>query len=597
MRNIRTATLLILLAVASVPIATATASVDVTISSVEVSPSETVPGGEVTIEPTIENFESSSAGYVVDRVVVVSADDSSDRYGRVDDVGTVPAGSSKTIPLTASFDDPGTYDLRVRVAGRDADTGRPTRLSYPVTVDVRERALQVDVEANDTVVGVQGDGSVTIANSLDSPVEDIELTVEGENAQITNRREVLASLAGDSSRTIEFKYSTDSPGEQTLTATLSYTTAGGATNTVTDEVRIRAREGGPRLDIDTNSSIAGIESDGTVTVANGLGVALTGAELTISGEGVSVRDDRTVFTRVADGESVTAGFDFRPAAAGEQTLTATLTYSTPDGATRSVSETVTVETEQLSDDVALDLEARSEGNSQAVTARILNRGNAPVTSVSVRGRSQNASLQPALVDRVPPGESRTVRLNATMSRDRAAVDVEATYDVGDATGSTTASTVLTRTPGTIELTSLEVRPDRGRLRVSGSASNLGTTDAESVLVSVADTERVTPASPNPEYFVGTVPSSDFVSFDVYASVDGNVSTVPLNVSYLVDGQQYTRTVDVDAAGASRALAAGPESSDGGSSGGFLLPATVGGIVVLAVAGVVARAWRNSRGSD
>jgi hypothetical protein len=140
-------------------------------------------------------------------------------------------------------------------------------------------------------------------------------------------------------------------------------------------------------------------------------------------------------------------------------------------------------------------------------------------------------------------------------------------------------------------------PDGGRLRISGSASNLGTTDAQSVLVGVVDTDRVTPTAPNREYFVGTVPASDFVSFDVYATTEGNVSTVPLRVEYLVDGQRYTRTVEVDAAGASRALAAGPDIDRSSGGGGFLLPLAVGAVVVVVVLAVVVRAWRASRGGD
>jgi len=599
MNNRTTLAFLAVLTVALLPAVSAATTVDVTISDVDVSPSEPVPGGEITVEPTVENFGSSSAGYFVDRVRVVEAGDDSDpdEYADVKDIGTVPVGATKSVPLSVTFDEAGTYDLRVRVSGRNAETDQRTQLNYPLTIAVEERQPQVNVDANDSVAGVRSEGSVTVANSLGSPIEDVELTVDGEAVSITNRRAVLATVDSDASRTVDFEYRADEPGSHTVTATLTYTTAGGVTDTVTDTVTVRTTEGRPQIAVDTNTSIAGVESEGTVTVANGLGAAVTNAELTLEGDDVTVSDDRSVFTRIADGDSATANFAFTPAEAGEQELTATLTYSTRGGATRTVTETVTVETERLRDRVALDVSTREGGDSQVVTVTVLNQGNAPLSNVSVGGRSTNATVGRALLDRVAPGESRTVRLNASLSADRAAVDVRTTYDVADQRGETAATTALTQTPGTIGLTGIEVVPEGNRLRVSGSASNLGTTDAQSVLVSVVDSERVTPTAPNREFFVGTVPASDFVSFDVYAAVDGNVSTVPLEVQYLVDGERHTRTVDVDAAGASRALAAGPEPETRSSGGGFLLPAVVGLLVAAVVIAVVVRAWRNSRGGD
>ncbi|MFB6140081.1 MAG: CARDB domain-containing protein [Halosimplex sp.] len=588
---------LALIAVVSLPAVSAATTADVTISGVDVRPADPVPGAETTIEPTIENFASSTAGYFVDKVSIVEADGGKDpeEYVDVTDIGIVPVDGTKSVPLTVTFDEPGTYDLLVKVTGRETEQDRQTRLNYPVSVTVEQRYPQVDVNANDSVAGVRSDGSVTVANSLGSPIENVELTVDGENVTITNRRAVLATVRSNASRTVGFDYRADEPGIHEVTANLTYTTAGGVTDTVSDTVAVRTTVERPKLDVDTNASIAGLESDGAVTIANGLGAAVTDAELTVSGDGLTVRNDRTVFTRISDGEAATANFDFEPSAAGEHELTATLTYSTRGGATRTVTETTTVDTDPLRDRVALDVNTREGGNSQSVRVSVLNQGNAPITNVSVRGSSSNASVGQALVSRVAAGESRTVRLNATLSADRADVDVSATYDVAGQRGRATAETALTQTPGTIGLTGIEVAPEDGRLRISGSASNLGTTDAQSVLVSVVDTDRVTPVAK--EYFVGTVPASDFVSFDVSATVDGNVSSIPLRVEYLVDGTRHTRTVDVDTAAASRALSAGPDVGSNSGGGGFLLPAAIAVVVALLVLVVIARAWRTSRGGD
>lgn len=603
MTHKRTLAVVAVLALAVVPGIVA-ADVDVTVQDVNVTPAEAVPGDEVTVEATVANLESSDGGYEVDRVVLESTGSRSKEYDDVTNLGTIPAGQSRLVPLSASFEDPGTYRLRVKVYGHSTTTDRRTTVQYPVTVEVTDRKPQVDVDANDTAVGVTGQGSVTVVNSLGSPVEDVELTVDGADVAITNRREVLATLESGDSRTVNFEYRPQSAGTHTLNATLTYTTLGGTTDSVTERVTIQSERIRPQLDVSANDSIAGIESSGSVTVANGIGTDIRNVELTVEGDGVTVRDDRSVFTRVADGESVVTAFDFEPDSAGTHTLNATLSYTTGGGTVRTVSETVTVETDPLRDRVSLDVSTTQGGGSQVVVVDVLNQGNAPATNVTVTGDSVNATVQRALVGSIAPGESRTVRLNTTLSADSADLVVRATYDLADERGETSVSTALTQTPGTIGLTGIQVVPEGGRLRISGSASNLGTTDAQSVLVSVVETEGVTAVEPNPEFFVGPVPASDFASFDVYAATQGDVTEIPLEVSYIVDGDRRTRTVTVDVGGTSGGMPAqqGPSSSggDGGSDGGGGLPVVaivVGLFVVLVVLAIIVQAWRTSRGGD
>jgi len=587
-----------ILALAVVP-GIAAAQMDISISSVEVTPSDPVPGDEITVEATVENLATNDAGYVVDRITVQKAGGDAEVYDDADDLGTIPVGETKTVPLSVSFDDEGTYDLRVKVYGHSTETDQRTVVQYPLTLRVRDRQPQVDVDANDTAVGVGTDGSVTIANSLGSPIEDVELTVAGEDVAISNRREVLATVESGASRTIDFQYRPQSPGTHRVNATLSYTTAGGTSGTVTETVTIRAERVRPQLDVAVNDSVVGVESGGSVTVANAIGTAIRNVELTVGGDGVAVRDDREVFTRIANGESVTTDFDFQPGSAGEHTLNATLRYTTGSGAVQTVSEQVTVEAEALRDRVSMDVSTVQGGSSQTVVVDVFNQGNAPATNLSVRGSSPNASVGRVLLDSLGPGESRTVRLNATLSADRADLNIVATYELGEERGETSVSTAVTQTPGTISLTGVQVVPEGGRLRVSGSASNLGTTDAQSVLVSVVGSDRVTPVEPNPEFFVGPVPASDFASFDVYAATEGNVSTIPLEISYIVDGRQRTRTVEVDATAASQMLSAQERAAtrDTGGGGFPLVPVAIGLVVLVVVLAIIVQAWRTSRGGD
>jgi hypothetical protein len=93
-------------------------------------------------------------------------------------------------------------------------------------------------------------------------------------------------------------------------------------------------------------------------------------------------------------------------------------------------------------------------------------------------------------------------------------------------------------------------------------------------VSVVGTERVTPVSPAKDYFVGNVPAGEFTSFELTARLAGNrTDTVPVRVSYIADGEQHSRIVDVtitDAASRAVDQSGGDDGPDGPPGGGGFL---------------------------
>jgi hypothetical protein len=197
-----------------------------------------------------------------------------------------------------------------------------------------------------------------------------------------------------------------------------------------------------------------------------------------------------------------------------------------------------------------------------------------------------------VIDRVPPGATREVRLRVSDVDSRADLQVTAEYEIGDRSGPASTSTRVVATPdvpGEIRLIGLEVEPQGDRLRVTGSASNVGLRDVNSVIVRVVDTERVTPVAPDREFFVGTVPASDFVSFDVYARTDGNVSGVPLEVTYLSDGDRETvqARAPIDSQPVERRADPG-----GGTGGPNRLIVGIGDVVALGVGALAVVGWRN-----
>jgi hypothetical protein len=364
-------------------------------------------------------------------------------------------------------------------------------------------------------------------------------------------------------------------------------------------VKLNVQERHPQMDLSVNDSVAGIESGGEVTVANGLDSRITNVEVVVEGDGVEMTQSRTVRSSVAQNGSMTAPFRFRPDSAGEHSLTATLSYTVAGDTTRNTTRTTAIESDPLRNSVELDTTAVGSGTDRALRVAVSNGANAPITDVMVAADSDNATFQRVLLENVSASTTRQVRLNATMDDSPADVTVSANYDLGSETQQTSTETTIRSVPGTIDLTGLDVVRQGGRLQISGSASNVGSTDADSVLVSVVDTETVTPATPNRDYFVGTVPDSDFVSFNVYARTERNATSVPLEVTYLVDDTRKTQRFDVaiDQAGGS----AQQPDQDGGNEGGDgdqnsrLLLVGVFGLALLVVVGVLVRRYR--RGDD
>jgi hypothetical protein len=261
-----------------------------------------------------------------------------------------------------------------------------------------------------------------------------------------------------------------------------------------------------------------------------------------------------------------------------------VTYTDVTGERRTVTERFRYPVEPLDRDVRLDV-STVRGETPAVEVTVVNLGNAPLEDVAVTGESGEASLSTALVDRVAPQATETTRLNVSdLASVGAELTVRADYEVAGQRHETTREVTGAFVPGRIDLTGVDVaRTGDGTVRVTGTASNTGMTRVQAVTVRVRSTESVAAANPGKEYFVGAVDASDFSSFTVNARIDGeNATTIPLEVTYLVDGEERTRTV--------RATYDPPETPERRGTGFPLVG--VGVLLAVVVAGVFL--WRRRR---
>lgn len=464
--------------VAVAPVAAQSTSVFV--SNATHTPTTPTVGETFEVSATIHNQPGGQGSFQVNEVAVEVPGRGPAGYSRARDLGTLAPGSSMEVSLTATVDEPGWHQLRVIVYGQTS-AGRAVRVTYPVTVQVVERQRpQIEVAAEDGVVGSESPVNVTVANGLSDSIRNLRIELAGEGVRVDRPRRVRSALAGEREA--------------------NYT------------------------------------------------------------------------------------FDVTPARAGERQLTARLTYTDHSGQQRTVTEQFSYAAEPLERDVRLDVSI-VRGESTAVEVTVVNLGNAPLEDVAITGASGEASFSTALVDRIGAQDTETTRLNVT---DLVAVGTELTvradYEVAGERYETTRAVRGAFVPGRIDLTGIDVaRTGDGTVRITGTASNVGTTRVEAVTVRVVPTAAVTPSNPGKEYFVGAVAASDFSSFTVNAQVaGGNETAIPLEVSYLVDGERRNRTVT--------ATYDRVETPDrGGSSFPFVGLAAV---LVVTVAGLFV--WRRRR---
>jgi hypothetical protein len=410
--------------------------------------------------------------------------------------------------------------------------------------------------------------------------------------------------------TIEVPLTTDfeSAGRKDLTLHVyGQSTDGGVFNVrYPVSVAVNERDSDVQLSLETPTDPS-TESRINVTVANGAPANISNLQLRLSGPNATVDDPRRVNASLAGGRERTLEYDVTFAGPGEQPLTATLLYRDGDGDRQSVTESRTFDVDPPSVDAELDAEVVRENGTARIDTSLTNFGNVPLEDVRLRAEAGEDTVARRLVADVRAESTRNVSVGES-SLPAGPVTLRAIYEANGARHETTATVDFApTTDGRITLTGIEVIPAGGSIRLAGSASNTGETAVTGAVVSVVGTERVTPVSPAKNYFVGNVPAGEFTSFELTARLAGNrTDTVPVRISYIADGEQYSRVVDVTVADVGGAAPPGgddgPEGPPGGG-GGFLGIGRIDVVgIVLRLAAIVAVGggavyWWQRRGDD
>ncbi|MFC6737027.1 hypothetical protein ACFQEQ_12360, partial [Halolamina salina] len=286
-RSLAVAAMVVLSIVAGVAVPAAAANTDVAIESVDLSVDQPAPGETFTLTTTIANLESSAGPVEVTDLYVREAGSGED-LARIEDVGSIARGDTRSIPLTMSIEEPGEKKLIVNAVVRDGD-GDFESVSYPLYVDVQEPDEAVLSFAGlDSVAGEETAIDVSVSNGDDGALSNVRLELTGD-ADVENPERVSASIAPGTQTTHTFATTFDEPGDRTLSATLTYKTDEGVTRTVTRNVTA-----------DVEPATLDPQLTATGTTANGSSVV----RATLSEFGnVELRDVQ--LRAVVDGETVT----------------------------------------------------------------------------------------------------------------------------------------------------------------------------------------------------------------------------------------------------------------------------------------------------
>jgi hypothetical protein len=452
---------------------------DVTISDVRVTPSAPAPGELVQFDVAVTN--DGQQAFEIEAVALRTSDPFTELV-RVEKLGQVASGETKSVPLTHTFEEAGRKQLRLVVFG---DVGNEdVRRVYPLSLPVRERGPQLSVETSDFTEGVSSTVAVTVSNGGAEALSNVEVTLRGEGVDVEKNRRIRSGLGSGSSEAFEFAVTPTTDSDAWLEAVVRYTTAGGEDRTVT------------------------------------------------------YREDLTV--------------------------------------------------DALQEDVAVST-TQGTGPNPKLQVDVSNFGNAPLRNVVVVARADGEVITRTPLSDVTPGGAGTGTLD--LAGTEGEVTIVARYETGGRSGTARTTVDYTRNPGDVELTGVDVERVDGKVHLSGSASNVGLGAVEGVVVRVLPSEGVEPARPYREFFVGQIPPSDFVSFDLYATVDANTSTVPVEVRYIVDGEERTEVARIPIEDSAAPQQPPPDS---GSSGNDRVVYGVGALIAFAVLGLIGFAIYNSQ---
>lgn len=479
--------------------------------------------------------------------------------------------------------------------------------SAVMTAAAAQPDIQISpVTPSDPAPGESVTVKTTISNLQSSngtvEITDIYLRKSG-SADEYRRIEDVGSVAPGGTVTIPMSVTFEDTGGKQLTAHVVVKDSNGDHHSYEYPVYVTVEEpDDAQLSFATASGdssrdvVAGATTSVNVTVANSHNQSIKGVQLNLNGSG-TVENAERVKGSIQSGAEATFQYDVTFDKVGTQMLTGEVTYRTAEGVKRT--STATTDINVVEPAVRAGLSTSPASNQSGGTqVELTNFGNAELSDIEITATTNGDVIARNLLADIDPDSSRSVTFDIPTSAD-GAITYTATYE---AAGSTHETTITDQTDisGEIRLTGVDSTRTGSGITLEGDAANIGSTDAESVLPSIQNTDEVNPVAPSGEYFVGSVEASEFATFELTATTQSNVSSIPVEITYIVGGDRVTTTQQIDLASTNMSVSSDTGQAGGGGGqgppdapgGGLLsiLPIVLGVILIGAVGFGVYR-WR------
>lgn len=457
-------------------------------------------------------------------------------------------------------------------------------------------AIQAESSVETPAPGEPFNVNVNLSNVGDEPVEVTDVYIRehgGGSLEEYTRAEDLGTLSKGGELSVPTSVTLDETGRQRLNVNAVVRDSSGDSTHVSYPVYVDVESPDETSVSFTNlDPVAGDENPAEVTVSNGDTSTISNVKLNVGGD-AEVEDSERVYPSLAAGSETTDTYNLTFPNAGEQTLTATVQYQTSGGATRTATFEETTDVEVADIDTELTATVTEANGSSVIQAKLTEYGNVNLNDIQLRAIVDGEVVKRISVPDVPASSSGTFTLD---SSDIPAGEVTLVAEYTAADEEQTSKTTFDFNPreqSNIELTGIEAVWTGSTITVNGEAANLGSSDASSVLVNVANTDEIAPASPNGEYFVGSVESSEFATFELTANANQSIDSIPVELRYSANGEQFVQTVQLDisdSGGAAESGEAAASSGSGGSNNSGVPLTGIGVVLIVTVIGAVGLYW-------
>jgi hypothetical protein len=446
--------------------------------------------------------------------------------------------------------------------------------------DVRLTVSDVVVEPTAPIVGETVTVTVTIQNSggSNSPVDVDRIILRDAEGRLDTAENLGALSTGDS-LTVPLTARFDDPGVRTLELRVVGTDENRNSVRVYHPVPIAVERAAPQLTLDVVDPAVDAESRVQVTLANPAATPVRNLVVGFDRPFGEVVEGRQVVPLLEAGETATVNLTTVPATPGDRELAVRVDYTSDSGTESTTTLSKVVSVAPFVDDVGVEVRpirpSESDGQTDVgdlqglltgggavtdagseeenvepdptlVEVVVTNFGTVPLDDVVVAPETANQTLpRQAVTGPILPGESATALVDLREVRQTESLQVVVDYEAGVRESRTETAYTYRPYVGDVRITDVRLtRGDDGTVTLSGNAANVGRGEATGVVVAVAPTELVEPTYPQRDYFVGTVGGSDFAPFDLTADVNESATTVPVRVTYQVDGVRYNHVYDL-----------------------------------------------------